>query len=139
MPKSGRDRDRLADRPDGGRRQALRLLGAAAVGAATQTVLGVSCAGGGRDGAPTRVPLAELPLGERVRVVHGETPVELIRSSEGVQARSLWCTHYGCEVVWSPTDARYLGPCHDGVFDEAGRVVSGPPPRPLSEVAVRGV
>jgi len=83
------------------------------------------------------VALDSLPLGERVRVLHGETPVELIRSVDGVRARSLWCTHYGCEVVWSGEDNAYLCPCHDGVFDAEGRVVSGPPPRSLRRMTVR--
>ena len=85
----------------------------------------------------TEIPLESLPEGERVRVLHGETPVELVRLADGVKARSLWCTHYGCEVAWDPETERYLCPCHDGVFGADGRVVSGPPPRPLATIGVR--
>ena len=63
--------------------------------------------------------------------------MELVRSADGVEARSLWCTHYGCEVAWSAAQSRYLCPCHEGVFDADGRVVSGPPPRPLQRLEVR--
>ena len=122
---------------DSGRRRTLRLLGAAAVGTAAGSLLVTSCVGSESTAAATAVPLEQLPLGERVRVLFGETPVELIRSVDGVRARSLWCTHYGCEVVWSPEDEAYLCPCHDGVFDAEGRVVSGPPPRSLRRLTTR--
>lgn len=41
------------------------------------------------------------------------------------------CTHLGCPVTWEEADKEFVCPCHDGVFDEKGRVVAGPPPRPL--------
>ena len=83
------------------------------------------------------MPLDQLPLGERVRVLHGELPVELMRTAEGVRARSLWCTHFGCEVAWDPVEGLYRCPCHEGFFDAAGRVKAGPPPRSLPELPVR--
>lgn len=80
---------------------------------------------------PLRVPLASLPLGERVRVRMGERPVELVRGPDHVRARSLWCTHMGCEVAWEPAKDRYCCGCHGGEFDEDGEPVAGPPERPL--------
>ncbi len=41
------------------------------------------------------------------------------------------CTHLGCPVTWEEADQEFFCPCHDGVFDAQGRVVAGPPPRPL--------
>lgn len=41
------------------------------------------------------------------------------------------CTHLSCKVRWSPKQSVFVCPCHDGVFDHNGNVVSGPPPRPL--------
>jgi len=41
------------------------------------------------------------------------------------------CTHLGCKVRWLPEQGAFGCPCHDGVFDRQGNVVSGPPPRPL--------
>lgn len=78
-----------------------------------------------------RVPLAQLPEGERVRLYMGDRPIELVRSGAAVRARSLWCTHMGCEVTWSEARARYLCPCHDGEFDADGVPVGGPPKLPL--------
>ncbi|MDO8682665.1 MAG: Rieske 2Fe-2S domain-containing protein [Armatimonadota bacterium] len=41
------------------------------------------------------------------------------------------CTHLGCGVRWDQSRNAFLCPCHTGVFDRNGNVVSGPPPRPL--------
>lgn len=41
------------------------------------------------------------------------------------------CTHLGCPVTWEEADQEFFCPCHAGVFDAQGRVVAGPPPRPL--------
>jgi menaquinol-cytochrome c reductase iron-sulfur subunit len=41
------------------------------------------------------------------------------------------CTHVGCPVRWSLQAGRFFSPCHGGVFDREGRVLAGPPPRPL--------
>lgn len=84
----------------------------------------------------TELDLADLPLNQRVRVLHRELPVEVIRTADGVTARSLWCTHVGCEVKWSDQRQEYLCPCHEGAFNEWGVPVKGPPPRPLSEIHI---
>ncbi len=41
------------------------------------------------------------------------------------------CTHLGCPLAWSGGAKRFLCPCHGGAFDATGRVVAGPPPRPM--------
>jgi len=41
------------------------------------------------------------------------------------------CTHVGCPVRWNAPAGRFFSPCHGGVFDKDGRVLAGPPPRPL--------
>lgn len=41
------------------------------------------------------------------------------------------CTHLGCPYNWNDKETEFLCPCHNGVFDEEGRVTGGPPPRPL--------
>lgn len=47
------------------------------------------------------------------------------------------CTHVGCPVTWSPQARRFFSPCHGGVFDADGRVLAGPPPRPLDRFEVK--
>ncbi len=41
------------------------------------------------------------------------------------------CTHLNCPYYWDETQKKFLCPCHGGVFDIDGRVLAGPPPRPL--------
>ncbi len=79
----------------------------------------------------TVIALSDLPEGERVRVLRGDEPVELVRRGDDVRARSLWCTHMGCEVRWSEARRRYLCPCHEGEYDADGHAVAGPPPHDL--------
>jgi menaquinol-cytochrome c reductase iron-sulfur subunit len=47
------------------------------------------------------------------------------------------CTHLGCRVRWVEGEQKFFCPCHNGVFDKAGLVVSGPPPRPLDQYPVK--
>ncbi len=41
------------------------------------------------------------------------------------------CTHLGCPFSWDGKKGEFGCPCHNGSFDEEGRVLGGPPPRPL--------
>lgn len=41
------------------------------------------------------------------------------------------CTHLGCRARWIADQGIFFCPCHNGIFDKNGNVVSGPPPRPL--------
>ncbi len=43
------------------------------------------------------------------------------------------CTHLGCPYRWDSGASRFVCPCHTAVFDLDGKVVSGPPPRPLDQ------
>jgi menaquinol-cytochrome c reductase iron-sulfur subunit len=47
------------------------------------------------------------------------------------------CTHLGCRVRWIADQNQFFCPCHNGIFDKYGNVVSGPPPRPLDRYEVR--
>ena len=52
-------------------------------------------------------------------------------------AMSNICTHLGCRVRWIQDQEQFLSPCHYGIFDKHGMVVSGPPPRPLDRYEVK--
>jgi len=54
-------------------------------------------------------------------------------------AMSNICTHLGCRVRWVDDRQEFFCPCHNGVFDKEGNVVSGPPPRPLDRFEVKVV
>ncbi len=47
------------------------------------------------------------------------------------------CTHLGCPISWKEDEQEFLSPCHGGVFDAEGRVLAGPPPRPLDRYEFR--
>ncbi len=66
--------------------------------------------------------------------------VYVLRKSEAeadVVAFSNVCTHLACRVTWKGDLNAYVCPCHDGRFDITGKVVSGPPPRPLDAYAAK--
>jgi menaquinol-cytochrome c reductase iron-sulfur subunit len=47
------------------------------------------------------------------------------------------CTHLGCSYIYDKELQHFLCPCHRGHFDvKTGRVLAGPPPRPLDELQV---
>jgi menaquinol-cytochrome c reductase iron-sulfur subunit len=52
-------------------------------------------------------------------------------------AMSNVCTHLGCRVRWIGDEDRFFCPCHNGVYDRQGNVVSGPPPRPLDRFDIQ--
>jgi Rieske Fe-S protein len=63
--------------------------------------------------------------------------VYLVKSGGGVRAIDSTCTHLGCRTRFN-ADTRHIEcPCHGGVYDLDGRVVAGPPPRPLDELPTR--
>jgi len=59
------------------------------------------------------------------------------RGADDFVVYSFHCTHVGCPVNWSPQAQRFFCPCHGGVFDREGRVLAGPPPRPLDRYEIR--
>jgi Rieske Fe-S protein len=88
--------------------------------------------------------LADLPVGEwravTVEVVRRDgwettrtrRTAWVRRRAEGEEAITVLspiCPHLGCPVNWSPDRAQFVCPCHKGVFDANGKLVSGPPPR----------
>ena len=58
-------------------------------------------------------------------------------SGKGYRALSATCTHLGCGVSWDDAKGQFLCPCHKGVFDRSGNVVSGPPPRAMDRFEAR--
>ncbi len=46
------------------------------------------------------------------------------------------CTHLNCPFYWDKGKKRFQCPCHDGRFDIDGKVIGGPPPRPLDRLEI---
>lgn len=72
-----------------------------------------------------------LKVQDGYHVVDRNYSVYLRRSGEDVICFDPACTHLGCRVEYQASKDRFLCPCHGGVFDKDGQVVSGPPPKPL--------
>jgi len=89
----------------------------------------------GPQGPFVDVELDAIPDGGRLRVMLDDEPVELRRNGDVVTARSLWCTHMGCELQWNADVSQFECPCHEGRFAADGRVVSGPPLQPMRTLA----
>ncbi|HEY2772711.1 MAG TPA: Rieske (2Fe-2S) protein [Candidatus Binatia bacterium] len=53
--------------------------------------------------------------------------------AQKVRALDARCTHEGCTVKFVPGESVIWCACHNGRFDLDGRVISGPPPRPLGQ------
>ena len=72
------------------------------------------------------------------RMIQGEGKPVLVLSLGGRKYRafSAICTHLGCIVKWDPATQKILCPCHAGSFGPDGKVLGGPPPRPLPEYEV---
>ena len=47
------------------------------------------------------------------------------------------CTHLGCAYSWQPDQQQFTCPCHAGVYGIDGKVLAGPPPRPLDALQTR--
>ena len=61
----------------------------------------------------------------------------MIRSLDGeLHAFSAVCTHLECTVQFKADTSQIWCACHNGLYDLAGHVVSGPPPRSLERLAV---
>lgn len=67
----------------------------------------------------------------------GSKPALLVRVSETEwKAFSAVCTHLNCTVQYRPPTKDIWCACHNGTYDMSGRVIAGPPPKPLEEYVV---
>jgi Rieske Fe-S protein len=75
----------------------------------------------------------------------GKTTVYVRQASPGDEftldqpyiAISTRCTHLGCPVRYVQASARFICPCHGGVYAADGAVIGGPPVRPLDRFETR--
>jgi cytochrome b6-f complex iron-sulfur subunit len=77
-----------------------------------------------------RDKFAIIPVGTRRVLVLEDSAGEL-------HALDAKCTHEGCTVRYVSGEALIWCACHNARFDLQGRVLAGPPPRPLSRHGVQ--
>jgi cytochrome b6-f complex iron-sulfur subunit len=100
-------------------------------------VLPARHAGGGNLGQVAAAKVGELVPNSAKVFKFGSSPAILVNTSEGkLVALSAVCTHLTCTVRFDADTDTLFCPCHNGRFDLAGNVLSGPPPRPLEAYAV---
>jgi Rieske Fe-S protein len=67
----------------------------------------------------------------------GTRPGIVVRTPDGeIRAFSAVCTHLDCTVQYKTDTSQLWCACHNGTYDLAGNVVSGPPPRNLDKFVV---
>lgn len=90
---------------------------------------------------PVRLTRDEVSKVERQKfaiVPVGQDRVLVLEDAAGeLHALDAKCTHEGCTVRYQRENAIIWCACHNGRFDLQGRVLAGPPPRPLARHAVR--
>jgi menaquinol-cytochrome c reductase iron-sulfur subunit len=86
---------------------------------------------------PTPVTIRVARQDGYTQVVDRRT-VFLVKTGDGqVTALDSTCTHLGCRVSWNAEAQQLKCPCHGGVYDRTGMVLSGPPPMALARIATR--
>ena len=94
--------------------------------------------------------LADIPLQEPYKVMYTSikkdawlqaTTKKIVyavkKSDTEIYVMSTVCTHMGCLVHWDDSKKEFLCPCHGGVYDIEGKVLAGPPPRPLDRMQTK--
>ena len=77
-------------------------------------------------------------MGSLITRIGSDRVIVLRQKDDKLSALSAKCTHEGCTVQFVKADALIWCACHNGKFSLDGRVISGPPPRPLAAYTVEG-
>lgn len=83
------------------------------------------------------IPRVQVGVGQAHFFQFRGDPAVVLQSAPGVfVAFSAICTHLGCIIRWLPEKGEFLCPCHAGRFASDGKVLGGPPPKPLQTIPV---
>jgi Rieske Fe-S protein len=85
----------------------------------------------------TRAEVAKVEVDKFAIIPVGRERLLVFEDPKGeLRALDAKCTHEGCTVRYVARDALIWCACHNGRFDLEGRVLAGPPPRPLARHSV---
>lgn len=82
-------------------------------------------------GVPTPFVFSQMKEVGWKRTRMSRTVYAVTGDGEKITVFSDACTHLSCKVHWDEEQEVFICPCHDGIFDREGKVVSGPPPEAL--------
>ena len=86
----------------------------------------------------TRAEIAKVEREKFAIIPVGSKRLLVLEDASGdLHALDAKCTHEGCTVRYVPGEAVIWCACHNGRFDLQGRVLAGPPPRPLAKHTVK--
>lgn len=88
------------------------------------------------EGVPTAVTL-RIARSDGASEMVDRRVVYLVKTGDQLRALDSTCSHLGCRTKFNPETRQIECPCHGGIYDIQGNVVSGPPPLPLAQVPVR--
>jgi len=92
-------------------------------------------------GGPVKLTPAEVQKVDKEAFViarSGTRKLIVFNAGGTLRALDAKCTHEGCTVQYVPGDSVIWCACHNGKYDLDGKVLAGPPPRPLEQwVATR--
>ncbi len=82
------------------------------------------------------VPLSKAPKlqavgGSMVARIRGKELLLIRDGQNSAHCTESKCPHEQCDLDYAPDTQKIECPCHAGLFDLAGKVLEGPPPRPL--------
>jgi nitrite reductase/ring-hydroxylating ferredoxin subunit len=86
------------------------------------------------------IPLAKAPKlqnvgGSIVTMIRGQELLVVRDSATTAHAFEAKCPHEQCDLNYAPDSQKIECPCHAALFDLTGKVLEGPPPRPLQTYA----
>jgi cytochrome b6-f complex iron-sulfur subunit len=86
----------------------------------------------------TRAEVRKVERDKFAIIPVGTRRVLVLEDSDGeLHALDAKCTHEGCTVRYVSGESLIWCACHNARFDLQGRVLGGPPPRPLSRHGVQ--
>jgi cytochrome b6-f complex iron-sulfur subunit len=86
----------------------------------------------------TRAEVMKIERNKFAIIPVGTKRVLVLEDASGeLHALDAKCTHEGCTVQYLSGDGLIWCACHNARFDLEGRVLGGPPPRPLSRYGVQ--
>lgn len=75
---------------------------------------------------------ADIPSNSAKVFAWGGVPGLYFKKEDGsVIALKGVCTHMECNVIYKPEEKKFYCACHKGWFDDTGKNIAGPPPKPL--------